>query len=218
MTTGWSPLGLTFNGTDSGITTWRLSDDSAAPVSDVMSASAKSIVVRLSITGTAPTSVNAFLLALIAGDTAGYTGIFRGNRNAEGDALYAYNFHTTEQVVRMPFNLDSDLIVGLTHDGVNLKGFLNGALIGTTASTATDLMTGQIALGNRSVVTPFLAGLMKHVLFYDRALTESEMGRLTGTEPYAFLIPISRVLYSFPAPQASISQARPSLALTGVGI
>ncbi len=88
-----------------------------------------------------------------------------------------------------------------TYDGITLKLYLNGAMVGSSAQTGTpDTSVLSASLGRLgSVASNFYDGKIDHVLFWNEALTANEIAYLY-CEPFCFMQPIkSPVVYSIPA-------------------
>jgi hypothetical protein len=74
----------------------------------------------------------------------------------------------------LPLNTWSHLAV--TYDGANLRLYVNGALVSTTAVTGSmAASTGVLRLGGNSVWSEWYAGLIDEVRLYSRALSQSEI-------------------------------------------
>jgi len=86
---------------------------------------------------------------------------------------------TTDRAVRgtstLPQNTWSHIAV--TYDGANMRFYVNGALVGTTAGTGTIAETnGAIRIGgNNSSLQEFFQGKIDEVRVYNRALTQTEI-------------------------------------------
>lgn len=185
----------------------------------LMGASAKSLVAGVTPTGSPSAAGAAYLLGQIIGDTGQYMGMFRGNRNAEGDAFYIYNWDGTEDVVRIPFTLGRMHTLAYSHDGTTLLASLNGGSAGSTASGATQVTTGTLRIGKQSAGANPFVGTVHFLYMFNRALPQASLNALTD-EPYAFLRPVIRKRYFVPttATAATTVKKAPSLMLTGVGV
>lgn len=192
-----SPLGVTWNGTANQRMLFSRGGVALA-WSQLMGASAKSIVVGATPTGSPVAFPNTYDLAPLIGDTGQFMGIYRGNRAAAGDGLYVYNFDVSDDFVRMPFTLGARQWIGYTHDGTTLAGFLNGALMGTTASGVTGDTTGLLQLGNTDSADPSFNGTEEFVYCFDTALPVGVMQRLT-MKPFELWTPLIRRRYFMPA-------------------
>ena len=63
-----------------------------------------------------------------------------------------------------------------TFDGANLRLYVNGALVATTAVAGSmAASTGVLRIGGNSVWSEWFAGLIDEVRIYNRALTQSEI-------------------------------------------
>ena len=75
-----------------------------------------------------------------------------------------------------PLALNDWTHLATTYDGANLKFYVNGTLISTTAATgAIDTSTGVLRIGGNSIFGEYFKGLIDEVRIYNRALSAAEI-------------------------------------------
>lgn len=141
-----------------------------------LTASAGTVSVWLYPTGTVHTSSGGpYNYPAVVGDAGGFWSIARGDIDGSGDQLWAYNWDGTADAVGAPTVVNRWTHVTWVHGQGVLALYINGVLVGSTASGNTTDLTGAVYLGRGYLFQVPWQGAFDDVRFYSRALSAPEI-------------------------------------------
>lgn len=145
-----------------------------AALSSYMGASAKTIFIVGRWTGATWPSVTQWQAPAFIADGSGYFSVAANTVSGPVDAFQAYNYdggydYASGSTTRYK---DQWYVICCTHDGTNLKIYVDSGAAASTASTGTALMTGTTQIGKS--YTYFLNGDIGQMLVYNSALNDGD--------------------------------------------
>lgn len=145
-------------------------DGANAPISALMTATNKLIICAVNVSSAAPESGTAWSNDAIFSDTGQYLGLHL-TKSGSVVTADAYNYAGGEHRATRTFDANSWVILTMSHQGSQLRLRVNGGAWATTASGATDALTGAPQL---SVPTASLLGFeLAHLVTANTAQTDA---------------------------------------------
>jgi hypothetical protein len=140
-----TPAAVEFTSANFDFMRFRNNANSAGKtIGDLMGASAKTIIIALTVEAIILNETASYNNDLVLGDDS-YFGIYL--KNSTPKKIITYNWDGSETPVLLDVELATLYIYAIRHDGTDLFASLNGGTEASVASGATEATTGELLLG-----------------------------------------------------------------------
>lgn len=159
---------------------------SGASISTLASNTTITIGIWFKATGTPLDQAAVYDLSPIVVDGGFYLGVFWGKIGGGAEQIHVYNWDGNEDRVSQNYTPGTWVHIGLVHGSGTLKLYVNGALISSTASGNTEVVSGHLQIGSSALSSRCgTLCLVDEFRVYSRALNDADMAEL-----YAYGLPV----------------------------
>ncbi len=161
---------MSFDGTTSFV-------DLSLTTADVITASEGTVSAWVRPIGVSPTETRVLDGNVAVGDGLGYFGISRATVGGL-DRLWVFNWDGNEDSVGATYTVDAWTHIVWVHGGGRLTMYKDGVLVGATASSNTEILSGGVDIGQGSSAATRFEGLIDDVQIYNTALSAAQIEQL----------------------------------------